>query len=164
MDFAIRPFAPPDTPACLALFDSNTPEYFAPAERGEFAAYLASPGGGLLVAEVPGAGVVGVGGYYLRRAATAAGGSEGGLAWGMVARPWHGRGVGRALLRARLAALWTLDARAASVRTSQHSRGFFERAGFVVIRALSDGFAPGIDLIELRLEAPGQVDTGTGAA
>jgi GNAT superfamily N-acetyltransferase len=150
--YTIRPYAPSDAPACLAIFDGNTPRFFAPSERGEFAAYLAAPGGGLLVAEAPGAGVVGVGGYYLR----AAGGSapEGGLAWGMVARAWHRRGVGGALLAARLDALWRQGAGAASVRTSQHSRGFFERAGFALVRAVPGGFGPGIDLVELRLPAP----------
>jgi GNAT superfamily N-acetyltransferase len=161
VSYTIRPYAPSDAPACLALFDGNTPEYFAPAERGEFAAYLAAPGGGVLVAEAPGAGVVGVGGYYLR----ASGGPlpEGGLAWGMVARAWHRRGVGRALLRARLDALWRQGAGAASVRTSQHSRGFFERAGFAAARVVPNGFAPGIDLVELRLRAPGLPGPGRAA-
>jgi hypothetical protein len=36
---AYRPAA-----ACLAIFDGNTPEYFAPHERGEYAAFLADEG------------------------------------------------------------------------------------------------------------------------
>jgi len=77
---------------------------------------------------------------------------EGGLAWGMVARPRHRQGIGRTLLRARLRALQTAGADVVTVRTSQHSRGFFEREGFEEVRLVLDGFAPGIDMIELRLQ------------
>ncbi len=164
MDLVIRSYAESDAPACLVVFDGNTPEYLAPGEKGEFAAYLAEPMGGLLVAEAAGVGVIGVGGYYLRGRAAPGGALEGGLAWGMVARTWHRRGVGSVLLRARLNALWTLGAGAASVRTSQRSRGFFERSGFAPVREEPNGFAPGIDLVELRIAAPGRAGAGTSAA
>jgi GNAT superfamily N-acetyltransferase len=148
----IRMYTAADMAACLALFDSNTPEFFAPSERAEFEAYLRAPGGTVLVAEAPEVGVIGVGGFYLRPTdECAASGPVAGLAWGMVARAWHRRGVGRALLRARLDALEMLGVAEVSVRTSQYSRGFFERAGFTATRQLSDGFTPGIDLVELRL-------------
>lgn len=39
----IRPYAPEDRAACLALFDSNVPNFFAPHERAEFAAWLLDP-------------------------------------------------------------------------------------------------------------------------
>ena len=33
----LRPYTPTDAPACLLLFDSNVPRYFAPHERQDFA-------------------------------------------------------------------------------------------------------------------------------
>lgn len=144
----VRAYTCADEVACLTLFDGNTPAFFAPHERSEFEAYLRGATDGVLVAEDRDAGIVGVGGYYIRR--DGPDGAEGGLAWGMVARAWHRRGVGTTLLHARLRALAAAGATAVSVRTSQHSRGFFEHAGFVAVREVPDGFAPGIDLVELR--------------
>jgi GNAT superfamily N-acetyltransferase len=145
-EYRIRPYAPSDRSACLALFDSNTPDFFAPHERNEFASFLDGSGAIMLVLETSGGELVGCGGYYVR-----AGSTDGGLAWGMIARRWHRRGAGRTLLRSRLRALRTAGARSATVHTSQHSRGFFEREGFEEVRVVPDGFAPGIDMVELRL-------------
>ena len=41
----IRPFDPADRAACLALFDSNVPEFFLPGERAEFETWLGQPFG-----------------------------------------------------------------------------------------------------------------------
>lgn len=144
-EYHIRSYAPSDRAGCLALFDSNTPEFFAPHEQEEFAGFLDQPGATILVLETTDAELVACGGYYMREDST-----EGGLAWGMVARRWHRHGLGRILLRARLRALQTVGADVVTVRTSQHSRGFFEREGFEEVRLVPDGFAPGIDMIELR--------------
>ena len=139
----LRPYAPADEAACLALFDSNTPDFFAPAERADFADYLRRADEAILCVVLPAGELVAVGGTYVRD-------GVGGLAWGMVGRAWHGQGIGRQLLAARLAALAAAGVATVSVRTSQHSRGFFERAGFVPGRVVPDGFAPGLDLIELH--------------
>lgn len=157
--FTLRAYAESDAPACLAIFDSNTPDFFAPGEREELASFLTAPRAMMLVAEDARGEIIGVGGYYLRDDR-----AEGALAWGMVRRAWHRRGVGRALLEARLDALWRLGAPVVSVRTSQHSRGFFERAGFAPSRIVADGFAPGIDLVELRFAPPPSAPTGTRRA
>ena len=145
-EYRIRPYAPSDRSACLALFDSNTPDFFAPHERNEFAGFLDRSSATMLVLETSGGELVGCGGYYIRAEST-----DGGLAWGMIARRWHRRGAGRTLLRSRLRALKTAGAGSVTVHTSQHSRGFFEREGFEEVRVVLDGFAPGIDMVELRL-------------
>ena len=36
----LRPYQPADFEQCLTIFDSNTPPYFAPHERAEFAEFL----------------------------------------------------------------------------------------------------------------------------
>ena len=39
-DVLTRPYVATDLTACLAVFDGNVPDFFAPAEREEFRAYL----------------------------------------------------------------------------------------------------------------------------
>jgi GNAT superfamily N-acetyltransferase len=146
-EYLIRPYTPSDRATCLALFDSNAPDFFAFHERDEFGSFLDGPEATMLVLEAPSGELIGCGGYYVR-----AENMDGGLTWGMVARHWHRRGAGRALLLKRLHALQTAGASAVTVRTSQHSRGFFEREGFKEVRVVPDGFAPGIDMVELRLQ------------
>jgi N-acetylglutamate synthase-like GNAT family acetyltransferase len=146
-EYRIRPYKPSDRSACLALFDSNTPDFFAPRERDEFAGFLDDSGATMLVLETTAGELIGCGGYYMR-----AEGKDGGLAWGMIHRRWHRRGAGRTLLRSRLRALQTAGAKSVTVHTSRHSRGFFEREGFEEVRVVPDGFASGIDMVELRLQ------------
>ena len=143
----VHPYTPQDRLACLGIFDGNTPEFFAPSERTEFAAFLDAATENYLVLESANGVIIGCGGYYVKSA-----GGIAGLAWGMVARAWHKRGFGRVLLEARLLLLRrSPDAALVRVSTSQHSRGFFERCGFRAVRVVPDGYAPGIDRVELDL-------------
>jgi ribosomal protein S18 acetylase RimI-like enzyme len=153
----IRDFRPTDAPACLALFDSNTPDYYHPNERAFFAAFIASghylperlhklgaPAGHLYVV-TRGDDCVACGGWYLD-------GDLANLSFGTVHRAHHRRGIGAFLLGARLNAIRD-DGRATAVRvrTTPSVQGFFERAGF---RIVADGNTRGIvdevPLVELR--------------
>jgi hypothetical protein len=46
-----RPYVMEDKAACLAIFDSNTPLYFAEHERLDFSAFLDAPEGRYFVGE-----------------------------------------------------------------------------------------------------------------
>src|SRR4029434_998700 len=96
----------------------NAPPFCAPAERPDFEAFLDHPPGAYLVVEDEDGAVVGCGGVT---ASPRTGLGE--LTWGMVARPEHGKGIGRILLRARLLLL-AQRPRITRVRldTSQHTR------------------------------------------
>jgi len=145
----MRPYAPADRNGCLAIFDRNTPDAFAPQERPDFSGFLdagACPYFGLETADLA---LVGCGGYYLKPEDGGAG-----LAWGMIDRAWQRRGLGRDLLTARLDLLRQAGARGVQVHTSQRSRAFFERCGFRAIRVVADGFAPGMDRVDLDLPLP----------
>lgn len=143
----VRDYTTADRSACLAVFDSNVPEFFVPAEREEFAAFLDALPGPYLVAEDEAGRVLGCGGYAVTPGTTTAD-----LCWGMVRRERHGTGLGRLLLDARLERV-RADARADAValKTSQHTRAFYERVGFHTERVISDGFAPGLDRCDMRL-------------
>ena len=147
--YTLRPYGAMDTDAVLDILRSNTPDFFAPSELDEFIAFLRAPESELVVATSADGAVVGFGAAYCRSAV------EGGLAWGMVHRQWHRRGVGRALLDARITRLWALAMTQIRVQTSQHSSGFFTRAGFAAVAVTPDGFAPGIDQVTMLLERPG---------
>lgn len=144
-----RPYAPSDLTACLAVFDSNVPDDFAPAEREEFRAHvvaLADCSPVYLVLTYRGA-VVACGGLTHKD-----GQGDARLAWGMVARDWHGRGLGRRLLRERLVlARGIAGLRTVSLSTSQHRRGFFAAEGFVLTGVVPNGFGAGLDQCDMVL-------------
>ncbi len=140
-----RVYQSTDTVACLELFDSNTPAFFAPSEREEFVAYLAeAPHYFVLVHNQR---IVGCGGLEEIRDRTWV------LCWGMVDRNLHRQGLGKALLLGRLD--WIRQQPNASVvhlDTTQFSRGFFERFGFVATSITANGYAEGFDRVDMTLE------------
>lgn len=143
----LREYTAADREACLAVFDSNTPLFFLPKEREEFAGFLDSHRCPYFVLARDGA-VIGCGGYYRSSC-----GSSAGLAWGMVAAAHQGRGLGLFLLQKRLARIKEEPAvREITLNTTQHTFRFFAREGFVVRKILKDGYAPGLDRYEMALE------------
>lgn len=143
----IRAYAPADRGACLAVFDSNVPAFFVPGEREGFAGFLDALPGPYLVLEDEDGAVVGCGGWAIVPETRTAD-----LCWGMVSLPRHGTGLGRMLFDARLDGIRAgPGADAVALNTSQHTRGFYERRGFVTERVVPDGFAPGLDRCDMRL-------------
>jgi len=142
----IRPFVRTDEEACLAIFDSNTPPFFALFERAEFARFLEALNAPYFVATAQDGTVIACGGYHVDGDARFAG-----LTWGMVERSWHGRSIGEMLLRSRIAAI-EVSTTVAVIRatTSQHTRGFFERHGFHVVDIAPNGLAQGLDRVEME--------------
>lgn len=147
-----RPYVATDLTACLAVFDGNVPDYFAPAEREEFSAHL------LALPDAAAASLVMIhAGAVVACGGVTAGDTQGAarLVWGMVARDWHGRGLGRRLLRDRLAVARSLSGvRTVSLSTSQHTRGFYGAEGFVLTRIVTDGFGAGLDQCDMVLTLP----------
>lgn len=144
----VREYTAPDRSACLAVFDSNVPDFFVPSERADFAAFLdALPGPYLVVVDQTGL-VMGCGGYAVEPGTTTAD-----LCWGMVSRERHRTGLGRLLFQARLERIRSDPAaKDVALNTIQHTRGFYERLGFYTERVLPNGFGPGMDRCDMRLE------------
>ena len=142
-----RAFRREDAAGCLAVFDSNLPDFFSEAERAPFAAFLEALPGPYLVLEDEAGSVVGCGGYAIEED-----GRTAALCWGMVMRSLHGSGLGRLLVEERLDRIRQEErATAAILNTSQHTRAFYERFGFVTERVIPDGFGPGLHRCDLRL-------------
>lgn len=148
----VRPYAPADEEACLALFDTNVPDFFRPGERDGYRSWLRDPGGPVLVVRA-GHEVVAAGGV-----AVEADGRTGSLCWGIVRRDLHRRGVGDLLLHARLALL-AGDPGCTRVRLStiDATAPFFQRVGFTTTRVDPDGHGAGRDAWEMELVLTGSV-------
>lgn len=154
----IREYTPADREGCLAIFDSNVPEFFVPAERADFTEFIDTLPGPYFVVEDETGALVGCAGYALEPGTTRAD-----LCWGMVLRQRHGTGLGRLLLHERLARI-RADARVdvVALDTSQHTRSFYEQVGFVTERVTPDGYAPGLDRWDMRLQL--RADDGNAAS
>ncbi|MGE6332882.1 GNAT family N-acetyltransferase [Stenotrophomonas sp. NPDC077659] len=142
----IRPYHRNDMDACLAIFDSNLPTYFALAERPEFEAFLRD------LAEAHAYQVI-----ELDGSTVACGGlsppvnGRAGFCWGMVERSRHRQGLGRHLARMRPqhAATDPCVERVA-LSTSQPTEGFYAALGFCVIQRVTDGHGPGIHAVHME--------------
>lgn len=144
----VRPYLPADRDACLNLFDSNVPEFFAATERRDFIAFLDDLPGPYYVLEDAAGMMVACGGYaQMEHDASAAA-----LCWGMVLRDRHKEKLGTRLLEARLSLIRAGGGfKTVEIETTPFSRGFFERYGFREQQVKPDGFAPGFDLVKMTL-------------
>lgn len=144
----LRDWRADDRDIGLALFDSNTPRFFAESERQDFIDFIDDLPGPYFVLEDADGRALGCGGY----ATALSDASKTALCWGMVHSDLHRSGLGSILLAQRLARIVADRAsRFVSIETSQHSCGFFARHGFVETRRTIDGFAPGMDLVEMTI-------------
>ncbi len=143
----LRPYLPTDRAACLGLFESNVPEYFDPAERTGFEAFLDDPDCPYFVMEHNEA-IVGCGGYALAQQDSLAS-----LVWGMVRRDSHKLGLGRFLLLYRLREIGKADGiQIVRLDTSQKAEPFFRKQGFKATGVVKDGYGPGLDRIEMVMK------------
>lgn len=143
----IRPYVAGDKSACLAIFDSNSPKYFAPHERDEFIDFLDKPTCTYYVIE-DGSDILGCGGYWVSDD-----GSRAVMCWGMIANDRHGTGLGKWLLLYR----WKIICQTApgamlEINTSQHTYGFFEKLSLKVTEITKNGYGENIDRYDMRLK------------
>lgn len=143
----MRPYKNEDLEAVLAVFRSNIPKYFVPTEEAELREFLAAHAEAYYVCEVDGE-VVGAGGF-----AANSDGQTVSLCWGMVRSDHLGTGLGKKLTMFRIEkARENFGGRPIVISTSQHTQGFYEKLGFEMTRHTPDGYGPGIDKCEMRLD------------
>lgn len=143
----VRPYLLTDRDACLAVFDSNAPEFFLAHERAEFESFLDTPSGSYFVLDHDGL-IAGCGGYVI--------GDEPALArmaWGMVLRDWQRKGLGRLLLMYRLRQITKAGGvQFVSLDTTQRSAPFFLSQGFKAVNVAANGYGPGLDRVEMTMK------------
>jgi GNAT superfamily N-acetyltransferase len=143
MTDSIRAYQIADKAACLEIFDSNIPDFFDKSERDLLSDFLDSPIGSYFVVERDGA-VIGGGGY--RKEA----GGQARFTWGMVHRRHHGEGLGQLLAEHRLSAIERSgEYSEIEIHTTPKVAPFFEKFGFTSRKVEPDGFAPGMDMVQM---------------
>jgi len=143
----LRPYLPGDRDLCLVLFDSNTPHFFDSRERRKFEEFLDEQRCSYFVMEHDGA-IVGCGGFEIEPDKTTAR-----LVWGMVRSDSHKLGLGRYLLLFRLRQITKVGGiQIVYVDSPQQSAPFYKKQGFKVIRTVKNGYAPGLDRVEMMMK------------
>jgi GNAT superfamily N-acetyltransferase len=121
----VRPYLPADRDGCLAVFDSNTPDFCRLEDRPDFEEVLDGREASYFAMEHAGA-IVGCGGYSPGEPAR--------LVWGMVHRDWQRQGLGRFLLLFRLREISKAGGvKMVHVETPLSAARFFEGQGFRMV-------------------------------
>lgn len=143
----IHPYSKECFDLCVEIFISNIDKYFAEYELAEFKTFLdyAATSDTYYVVIDEGV-IVACGGFELFN-------EQMGLTWGMVSRDLQGLGYGKALTLYRLEAIRAeYHNISVIIDTSQHTKGFYEKQGFVVQSIEKDGFDQGLDKYNMILE------------
>lgn len=143
MSAKIRPYELTDKAACLEVFESNIPDFFDASEREMLSIFLDDPKGRYFVVEQDNT-VIGSGGFVREEQGQAR------FTWGMVHCDHHGDGLGRLLAEYRLQAIVETDEFSeAELFTTPKVAPFFAKFGFVTRNVITDGFAPGMDQVQM---------------
>ena len=139
------PFVSTRRAACLAIFDQNCPDFFAPSERAGYERFLEESVDGYRVGLIDG------------RVAAAFGvtktdvGGRCRLSWIMVGRDAQGRGVGRAIMADVLRQAAASGAQWVDIAASHKSAAFFAKFGARERSRTNNGWAPGMHRIDMEL-------------
>jgi hypothetical protein len=139
-----KPYHATDRSACLALFDENCPEYFAPGERDDYATFLDSATENYVVCRFAHR-IVGAYGLYLNNPSGAA------LHWILLSTSSQGLGLGSTIM-SRVIDEVRLSGRVPLLISASHkSAPFFARFGAIETARVPDGWGPGMHRVEMRL-------------
>jgi GNAT superfamily N-acetyltransferase len=141
---SIRQYGASDRDRMLAIFDANTPQFFAVDERADFSRYLDENGARYEVCERDGAIVAG-----FAIAPGTAGRAH--LNWILVDPSAQGGGIGKAMMQAALKRARDQGAAMLDIAASQHSAPFFLCHGARALARIDDGWGPGMHRIDMEL-------------
>lgn len=141
------PFHTADRAACLAIFAANCPEFFAPNERDDYAAFLDADPQGYEVCRIGGR-IVGAFGVRPMNASTAA------LHWILLAPDSKGHGLGSSIMARALDTLRSTARSVLRISASHRSAAFFARFHAVELSRHSDGWGPGMHRVEMQITLP----------
>ena len=145
----IREYRSEDKAACMAIFESNLPQYFVEEEREQFEDWLDKEDREVYYVLLDDDELVACGGIYEDPELNIVG-----LAWGMVLNSLHRKGYGKILTLHRVK---EMDARFSHLDqhlgTSQHTAPFYEKMGFRTTEVIQDGFGPGLHHFKMMKSA-----------
>ncbi|MEH6472990.1 MAG: GNAT family N-acetyltransferase [Halopseudomonas sp.] len=139
-----RPYSPTDKPACLGLFDSNCPEFFAPNERLDYASFLDTNPHSyeLCLAEGQVVGAFGQVGHGLQQKS---------LNWILLNPRSHGMGIGSAIMDRISTSARTSGVSLVTIAASHKSAPFFAKFGAVEVAVIDNGWGPDMHRIDMEL-------------
>ena len=135
--------------ACLDLFDSNCPTFFATEERHEYAHFLSSDPSSYFVG-LDGSSVVCAFGY------SALSDEAPSLNWIMVDPAQQRSGLGAAMMKQYTDYLLGNHKKYGSIATSQHAEQYFKSFGAERVGYLENGWGAGMHRVEMRLPVVAQ--------
>lgn len=142
----IRNYLETDFEEVLSILQENIPSAFAHEEADDLKKYLKDEREDYFVAEENGR-LIGCGGInYFPSHKFAR------LSWDMVHPEFHGKGIGSQLVLHRIAFLKSREIQEVQVRTSQFAAAFYANHGFETVEIVSDYWAKGFDLVDMRLQ------------
>ena len=143
-NITFRLFTGAEKLACLALFDANCPQFFAPNERLDYVEFLdASPLSYelcLINGEVVGA--FGLSGNGLQ---------QNSLNWILLNPNFQGMGIGSSIMNRISAVAHQAGVRLVKIAASHKSAPFFAKFGAIEIAAMKNGWGPGMHRIDMEL-------------
>lgn len=148
MTLSIRHYAVPDRDRMLAIFDANTPRFFAVNERADFVRYLDENTALYAVCERDGTIVAG---FAVAPGTT----GRAHLNWILVDPAAQGGGIGNAMMDAARAGAADQRATMLDIAASQHSAPFFLRHGAHALGRIENGWGPGMHRIDMELPIGG---------
>ncbi len=136
-----------DKNACLEIFHSNVPAYFAPNELSDVTRLLDGRFCPYIVIEDNDGRIIASGGIWPDHTELSAT-----LCWVMVERNWHGKGVGRFLVLKLLTLLRRVPfITQVKLDTSQHTSAFYEKFGFEKCGFIENYYAEGLHRFDMRM-------------
>ncbi len=130
---------------CIAVFNSNIPNYFAEHELDEFITWLDEGQLDTYYIVKSNNKIVGCGGIYIDEE-----NNKAGFAWGMIHQDYHNKGLGRAFSEFRIKKIKHMSDLPIFLVTSQHTFEFYRKLGFEVTSFEKDGFCKGLDKYDMK--------------
>ena len=144
MALMFRPYSLGDQEICLALFDSNCPEYFAPSERNDYEKFLNSnpPGYEICIANGE---IVGAFGLIEENV------NQSRLDWILLNKNSQGSGIGSMIMSRVLAQARDTNVAIILITTSHKVYNFFEKFGAIKVSEIENGLGPELHRVDMAL-------------
>jgi RimJ/RimL family protein N-acetyltransferase len=141
------PYEPEDKNGCLRVFRSNVPDCFSSQEEEEFSAFLDRRASAYFTLKTGEGEILACSGYKLHPD-----GRSARFRWDMVDSAYHGQGLGKVMVYARMSRLLPMETiEVIHAIANQFSSGFYQKFGFEIVKATPNGICPGFDEILLDL-------------
>jgi GNAT superfamily N-acetyltransferase len=139
-----RLFEAMDRDSCLAIFDENCPEFFAPGERRDYEAFLDQDPDGYWVCllEERVAGAFGLRNIDEHTAV---------LNWILLARASQGSGLGASIMKQALQTTRSSGRSLLRISASHRSAPFFAKFGAIERARHEHGWGPGMHRVEMHI-------------